>query len=35
MYLVKSINDFERITSQTFKTNIISEFSYVLVDDLI
>ena len=35
MYLVKPIFDFKRITSHSFKTDIISEFSYVLVDDLI
>ena len=35
MYQVKPISDFKRITSHSFKTNIISEFSYVLVDDTI
>ena len=35
MYLVRPISDFKRITSHSFKTDIISEFSYVLVDDLI
>ena len=35
MYLVKFISDFKRITSHSFKTDIISEFSYLLVDDKI
>ena len=35
MYLVKPLHDFKRITSHSFKTDIISEFSYVLVDDTI
>ena len=35
MYLVKPISDFKRITSHSFKTDIISEFSYILVDDTI
>ena len=35
MYLVKPISDFKRITSHSFKTYIISEFSYVLVNDKI
>ena len=35
MYLVKPISDFKRITSHSFKTDIISKFIYVLVDDSI
>ena len=35
MYLVKPVFDFKRITSHSFKTDIVSEFSYVLVDDKI
>ena len=35
IYLIKPISDFKRITSHSFKTDIISEFSYVLVDDTI
>ena len=32
MYPLKTIFDFKRITSHSFKTNIISEFCYVLVN---
>ena len=35
MYIVKPISDFKRITSHSFKTDIISEFIYVLVNDTI
>ena len=35
MYLVKPISYFKWITSHSFKTDRISEFSYVLVDDSI
>ena len=35
IYHVKPISDFKRITSYFIKTDIISEFSYVLVDDAI
>ena len=34
MYLDKTVSDFKR-TSHNFKTDLISEFSYVLVDDKI
>ena len=35
IYLVKLVSDFKRITSHSFKTHLISEFSYVLVNDKI
>ena len=35
IYLVKPISDLKKITSHSFMTDIISEFSYVLVDDTI
>ena len=35
MYLVKLISDLKRITSHSFKTDIISKFSFVLVNDKI
>ena len=35
IYLVKPISDFKKNNKSFFQTNIISEFSYVLVDDTI
>ena len=35
MYLVEPISNFKRITSHSFKRDIISKFNYVLVDDTI
>ena len=35
MYLVKPRSEFKKIKSHSFKTDIITEFSYVLIDDKI
>ena len=35
MYLFKAMTDFERIISYSLRKDIISEFTYVLVDDTI